>query len=549
MVAPSLLIGPVPALANGETWTSSPVPEKSWMSVATDGEGVWVAVAYGGELMRSTDDAETWETVSEPAAPAAADTNQLWSVATDGTGRWLAIRDTDSDDSLSELLVSTDDGATWTLSSTPPPRDYRAIAYGDGVWIAVSSNGGSSSTRIARSDDGGATWTTPTAPSGQWQSVATDGEGVWVAVAYFTDSRSIIRSTDGGQKWEQVEGPGSRLGLKRLLGVASDGDGTWVAVGEYGTDNIIRSTDDGATWGNVTSGGTGSFSISAVAHGGDVWVAVASDAPTSSRVLRSTDGGANWTAVTRVDGEPRENGWESVAYGNGVWAAVADSGTNRLMVSGEPLPEPAPTSGSAPSTPVLDAGAFPAVAPGDAVWRTPAGERVPLAVSAPAPGQVRYADEGVTVTLTGAGTGAGGGLVVDPTVGIDCEICAPMAPGSVIEVWMFSSPRLVAAHRVGDEACHRFTIPVGAPLDGGGALAVGPHTLQLAMPSAGGMAAIDVGVSVGGPVPASVPAGEGPGPSGATPLLLAFLAILAGLAVTVRAGRTSAPSGAVGSEA
>ena len=68
-----------------------------------------------------------------------------------------------------------------------------------------------------------------------------------------------------------------------------------------------------------------------------------------------------------------------------------------------------------------------------------------------------------------------------------------------------------------------FTIPLGAPLDGGGPVSAGAHTLQLALLTVSGMQAVNVGVTVGGPVPASVPAGEGPVPM---PLALLFAALM-----------------------
>ena len=64
-----------------------------------------------------------------------------------------------------------------------------------------------------------------------------------------------------------------------------------------------------------------------VAYGNGVWVAVANTGTTP--VMRSTDGGLTWTGVT----VPEPNVWMSVAYGNGVWVAVARSGTNRVMRS------------------------------------------------------------------------------------------------------------------------------------------------------------------------------------------------------------------------
>ena len=45
--------------------------------------------------------------------------------------------------------------------------------------------------------------------------------------------------------------------------------------------------------------------------------------------MRSTDDGVTWSAVEAAEA----NGWFSVAYGNGVWVAVAYDGTNRVMRS------------------------------------------------------------------------------------------------------------------------------------------------------------------------------------------------------------------------
>jgi hypothetical protein len=93
-----------------------------------------------------------------------------------------------------------------------------------------------------------------------------------------------------------------------------------------------------------------------------------------------------------------------------------------------------------------------------------------------------------------------------------------------------SAPRLVAAWRIEDVPCQTFAIPVVSPLDGGGPVTTGAHTLQLALPTASGMQAVNVGVTVGGPVPARVPAGEGP----AVPAGLLLVAGLAAAAFGLR---------------
>jgi hypothetical protein len=124
--------------------------------------------------------------------------------------------------------------------------------------------------------------------------------------------------------------------------------------------------------------------------------------------------------------------------------------------------------------------------------------------------RLRYSGDGLQVTFTG-GPGSGPrGLIADENGQVECEICAFLAGGGVIEAWMFSEPRLVAAWRVEDLPCQRFTIPVGAPLDGGGPIPAGAHTLQLVLPTASGLQAVNVGVSVGSLRPVSVRAGEGP---------------------------------------
>ena len=64
-----------------------------------------------------------------------------------------------------------------------------------------------------------------------------------------------------------------------------------------------------------------------VAYGNGVWVAVASSG--TNRVMRSTNNGVTWSAVAATE----QNPWKSVAYGNGVWVAVSQAGTNQVMRS------------------------------------------------------------------------------------------------------------------------------------------------------------------------------------------------------------------------
>ena len=191
---------------------------------------------------------------------------------------------------------------------------------------------------------------------------------------------------------------------------------------------------------------------------------------------------------------------------------------------------------SAPSTPVRVAGAFPSMPTGGATWNR--GDTLTsLTATSSAARSVTYGDtdSGVRVTVTGArGTSIATGVVADAGGELVCEVCAELAAGSVIEVWMFSEPRLVAAHRVDDLPCQRFVVPLGAPLDGGESIAAGAHTMQLAIPTTAGMEAVDIGITVGGPVPTTVPAGEGSAPATWPVVLLLGVAVTLWLAVTAR---------------
>lgn len=188
---------------------------------------------------------------------------------------------------------------------------------------------------------------------------------------------------------------------------------------------------------------------------------------------------------------------------------TAASASRSFTILAESIP---PSSGGSEPTPTFltRGGLPPLLSVAEAEWQQADGAVLPLAVSTPRPGTVRYQAVGIDITLRGTpATSDVVGLVADRDGNVECEVCAQLAVGSVIEVWMFSEPRLVAAHEITDAPCQRFLIPLGSALDGGGAVAPGAHTLQLALPTGAGLSAVNVGVTAAGPVPVSVPSGGG----------------------------------------
>jgi hypothetical protein len=291
-------------------------------------------------------------------------------------------------------------------------------------------------------------------------------------------------------------------------------------VGEFNGQDVraVRSYSVGAV-----TGGSGASAVGGLVgrNFSDVVTASFWDEDTSMQSASAGGSGAvgRTTAQMKSIGTFSDAGWAIVPRGVGgasdVWGICTrvNDGYPFLLwqvdgASSDSCGGAAPEAG--PSF-VAPGGVLPSLSVGLGEWVQSDGSSVPLAVSSPGPNQVRYSAEGVQVTFTGgAGSDASRGLVANPNGEIVCEVCVALAAGQVIEAWMFSEPRLVAAWRIEDLPCQTFSIPVASPLDGGGPVSAGAHTLQLALPTASGMQAVNVGVTVGGPVPASVPAGEGP---------------------------------------
>jgi len=246
------------------------------------------------------------------------------------------------------------------------------------------------------------------------------------------------------------------------------------------------------------------------------------------------------TAQMKTIGTFADAGWAIVSGGSGgssdVWGICPGVNGGYPFLLRQPIGADcsAPTSRTAAPSFVAPGGVLPSLSAGVGEWVQADGSSTPLTVSSPGANQLRYVADGVQVTFTGgSGSSVSNGLVANPAGEIVCEVCVALAAGGVIEAWMFSEPRLVAAWRIEDLPCQTFAIPVASPLDGGSPVSAGAHTLQLVLPTASGMQAVNVGVTVGGPVPASVPAGEGPAvPAGL--LLLGLLGAAGGFVAARR---------------
>jgi hypothetical protein len=200
----------------------------------------------------------------------------------------------------SETAAYSTNGINWATSTLPNNALWTKVKFVGGVFMAFASDG-----EAARSEDG-ISWNAMTMPSlAEWKDVAF-GDNKWVAIA--TGGTTSATSLDGvnwtlqtlpeGADWNAIE----------------YGKGKFVATAL--SDSSITSTIysvDGINWG-LSNLNMGSF---ALAYGNNRFVAIEGGYSSANGVAISFDG-ENW-----IEGTIKENDWRSVAYGQGIFVAVA----------------------------------------------------------------------------------------------------------------------------------------------------------------------------------------------------------------------------------
>jgi len=297
---------------NGVTWSSiasgyntGASASNPFSAAETDGHGRWIVTGSNGYCAKGEPNfnislPKTWTTITPANLNSGATNNWINGVATDTNGVMVAVFE------LGWAARSIDNGLTWSaltrgLGYTDTTINYQAIATNKtGIWIAVGYYG-----VAARSTDNGATWTkiAPTGlnsgnPTVIFRGLATDCAGVWITAG---DSGWAARSTDNGVTWAPLT-QGLNCGLPSAVfnGIATDRAGVWVAVGSAGY--AARSTDNGATWTalpkGLNSGATTDAILSVATDRAGVWVAGFGN----GFCARSTDNGVTWTALPQGGG-------------------------------------------------------------------------------------------------------------------------------------------------------------------------------------------------------------------------------------------------------
>lgn len=223
-------IGKNQTSTNGINWTTSASTSNNFVSSAY-GNGLWVRISGFGELNTSTDGV-TWATITSILY---SNLSSNASIAY-GNGIWVGSR--------AGLIGSSTDTITWTTRlSNFGNTAISKIHYGNGLWIAVGTNG-----QIRTSSDA-ITWNTVTSNFGATNITSISyGDDIWAAVGlsgqlrtsnqeytskindieYIPESKTILFSAEYGRLFSSTD-----LVSWTTINTGISGD---IKVIKYGTD-------------------------------------------------------------------------------------------------------------------------------------------------------------------------------------------------------------------------------------------------------------------------------------------------------------------------
>lgn len=238
--------------------------------------------------------------------------------------------------------IDWDANVRYNASGTNFTNSFGAVAYGNGVFIAINSSASVTQFPVWMSVDG-VEWRRVGDNSlgsigGGWRSVTWSGSrfvAVRAAVAGSTATQRIMWSSNG-TVWQYATTVPAAL---NWTSVAYGGTTTplFVATNDNGvTTNNIMTSPDGVTWTVRTVPTALQWNSVTWGAGPNLFVAVAGNGATTTNIITSPDG-ITWTSRT----SPAANIWKSVTFGSniitgtGYYVAVCSNAAtaNKIMYS------------------------------------------------------------------------------------------------------------------------------------------------------------------------------------------------------------------------
>ena len=229
------------------------------------------------------------------------------------------------------LTITPTTTNTPTLSMTPTPTQSST----DCPWVLQNSTSATTilnkvsygnNTFIAVGQSGrimtspnGETWTARSTGTAISFANVRYGNGIWVATSETLNTAQKLYSSPDGITWTP-RGATTNIAFRAL----TFANGQFVAIGNSA---ITQISTDGINWTSHTNPTT---TVSSVAYGNGLY-ALIRDSGDAQRVFVSPDA-ITWSGIT-LDSTISNRTWNSVAYGNGIFVAVSSSGSYKLMAS------------------------------------------------------------------------------------------------------------------------------------------------------------------------------------------------------------------------
>lgn len=234
-----------------------------------------------------------------------------WSAMAYGNGVFVALTNNGIN-----VAASSTDGVTWIARTFPTSQQWRGVVYGNGVFVAVGDSMSGTATNVVATSPDGITWTNRTiSASSTWQSVAY-GNGTFVAISR-TNGTTAATSPDG------ITWTARTLPTSAGWYAITFGNGIFVAVASGGTAAAI--SPDGISWTAVTLPSSGNWRSIAYGNGNFVVLGL------SSAVALTSPDGITWTSRTL----PASSAWSTIAFGGGTFMAVTQTSGNTCATSAD----------------------------------------------------------------------------------------------------------------------------------------------------------------------------------------------------------------------
>ena len=378
----ALALGAAPALADNHEWVmeGSEIPSGNLYGIAY-GDGLFVTaqVRCTTACFKYSADGKQWTEGTQEVA--VGDGYSAFQSIEYGGGNFVAVG--------GSAIFYSEDGMEWKLAQAPGhPDSWDVVTYNveKSTWVAISGQQG----RLTYSTDGGKTWSTPQdyTSKNSFRGLDNNGEGYVMAAAYSPSPyRSEFVYLSHADMLAGNQGTITYTGSS-TLGTAAWGYVNWNAAtqkwvivsGKNNGQTGIVTSPDGVNWNVVANRYTTGSWMRGVSVGDKV--VHVGNGTTYSLTVDPNDPG--YPVVEDLPRNAEQMQWYDVAYGNGMYVAVAygpTSAVGRTMRKGKVAELPEVPEDVLPENPVIiDNTDEPIVLPGG-----PSGKPVYFPISPLAP--------------------------------------------------------------------------------------------------------------------------------------------------------------------